>query len=327
MKLREISDFVKGEVGDGADVEINHLAKIEEAQPGDITFLSNPKYGKYLATTQASGVLVAKDIEYKELSQRKTPIFLVRVPDPYIAFLQLVEVFYPKPNSLPVGVHPTAIIPSTSKVGDGAAIGAYVVVGENASIGKNTTIWHGTVLGDNVNVGENTLIYPNVSIREQCLVGSNVIIHSGTVVGSDGFGFAPKPDETYEKIPQRGRVVIEDDVEIGSNCSIDRATVIAAQAGISGSTKLGRNCIVAGQAGIVGHLQIANKTTIAAQSGIPKSITEEGKIYFGSPALEIAEMRRIVVAQRQLPKLLTEVESLKKRLEELEIILKGESKK
>jgi UDP-3-O-[3-hydroxymyristoyl] glucosamine N-acyltransferase len=280
---------------------------------------------------------------------------LVRVSDPYIAFLQLIEVFYPKPNSLPIGVHPTAIIPSTSKVGEGVAIGAYVVVGENSSIGRNSTIWHGTVIGDNVDVGDNTLIYPNVSIREQCLVGSNVIIHSGTVVGSDGFGFAPKPDGTYDKIPQRGRVVIENDVEIGSNCSIDRATlgetrikrgakidnlimiahnvvigentVIAAQAGISGSTKLGNNCIVAGQVGIVGHLQIANKTTIAAQSGISKSITEEGKTYFGSPALEIAEMRRIVVAERQLPKLLTEIESLKKRLEELEKILKGESKK
>ena len=355
MKLREISAFVKGEIGEGADTEINHLAKIEDAQLGDITFLSNPKYAKYLATTQASAILAAKGIEYKELLLRKTPIFLVRVSDPYIAFLQLIEVFYPKPNSLPVGVHPTAIIPSTSKVGEGSAIGAYVVVGENSSIGRNTTVWHGTVIGDNVNVGDNTLIYPNVSIREQCLVGNNVIIHSGTVVGSDGFGFAPKPDGTYEKIPQRGRVVIEDDVEIGSNCSIDRATlgetrikrgakidnlimiahnvvigentVIAAQAGISGSTKLGNNCIVAGQVGVVGHLQIANKTTLAAQSGISKSITEEGKTYFGSPALEIAEMRRIVVAERHLPKLLTEIESLKKRLEELEKILKGESKK
>jgi UDP-3-O-[3-hydroxymyristoyl] glucosamine N-acyltransferase len=355
MKLREISAIVKSEIGEGADVEIYHLAKIEEAQPGDITFLSNPKYSKYLATTQASAVLVAIGLEYKELSLRKTPIILVRVSDPYIAFLLLIDVFYPKPNSLPLGVHPTAIIPSTSIVGEGAAIGAYVVVGENASIGKNTTIWHGTVIGDNVDVGDNTLIYANVSIREQCSVGNNVIIHSGTVVGSDGFGFAPKPDGTYEKIPQRGHVVIEDNVEIGSNCSIDRATlgetrikrgakidnlimiahnvvigentVIAAQAGISGSTKLGNNCIVAGQAGVIGHLQIANKTTIAAQSGISKSITEEGKTFFGSPALEIAEMRRVIVAERQLPKLLTEIESLKKRLEELEKILKGESKK
>ncbi len=346
MKLQEISTHVKGEIAEGADIEINHLAKIEEARSGDITFLSNPKYAKHIATTQASAILIAKDADFKELEQRKTPIILVRVGEPYAAFLQLIEVFYPKPKSLPAGIHTTAIISPNSKVGEGSAIGAYVVIGENCYIGKNTTIWHGTVIGDNVEIGDNTLIYPNVSIREQCSIGSNVILHSGTVIGSDGFGFAPKSDGTYDKIPQRGSVVIEDDVEIGSNCSIDRATlgetrikrgakldnliqiahnvvigentVIAAQTGIAGSTIVGNNCVFAGQVGVVGHVKIANKTTIAAQSGISKTITDEGKTYFGYPALEIGDTKRIMVSERQLPQLLKDIEVLKKRLEELE---------
>ncbi|MBU2472094.1 MAG: UDP-3-O-(3-hydroxymyristoyl)glucosamine N-acyltransferase, partial [Bacteroidetes bacterium] len=232
-----------------------------------------------------------------------------------------------------------------------ASIGAYVVIGENCSIGANTTIWHGTVISDDVEIRCDTLIYPNVSIRELSKIGNRVIIHSGTVVGSDGFGFAPKPDGTYEKIPQRGKVVIEDDVEIGSNCSIDRATlgetrikrgakldnliqiahnvvigentVIAAQTGISGSTKIGDNCILAGQVGIVGHIKIANRTTIAGQSGISKSITQEGKTYFGLIALEISEARRVMVAQRQLPELINEIQALKKRISELEQKLNG----
>lgn len=354
MKLSEIIKFLNAEANFSSDVEIKHLAKIEEASDGDITFLSNPKYNKFLITTNASAILVDKNIEYKELKERKSPIILVRVDNPYIAFLRLIDIFYPSPTPLAKGIHNTAVISPDARIGENVAIGANVFIGNRCIIGKNTQIWHNTVLFDDVIVGDNTVIYSNVTVREQCRIGKNVIIHSGTVVGSDGFGFAPKPDGTYEKIPQRGIVVIEDDVEIGSNCSIDRATlgetkicrgakldnliqiahnvivgentVIAAQTGISGSTKIGKNCVLAGQVGLVGHIMIADRTTIAAQSGISKSITEEGKTYFGYPATEISEMRRIVAANRQLPKLLIEIEELKRKIKYLEDKLSEENK-
>lgn len=354
MKLSEIIKLLNAEADLRSDIEIKHLAKIEEASEGDITFLSNPKYNKFLVTTNASAILVAKNVEYKELKDRKSPIVLVRVENPYIAFLKLIEFFYPSPAPLRKGIHDTAVISPDAKIGENVAIGANVFIGNRCTIGDNTEIWHNAVLHDDVIVGSNTVIYSNVSIREQCKIGNNVIIHSGTVIGSDGFGFAPLPDGRYEKIPQRGIVVIEDDVEIGSNCSIDRATlgetricrgakldnliqiahnvvvgentVIAAQTGISGSTKIGKNCVLAGQVGLVGHIVIADRTTIAAQSGISKSIIEEGKTYFGYPATEISEMRRIVAAKRQLPKLLLEVEELKRKIKTIEDNLKKDNK-
>lgn len=346
MTVQELARLVNGEITGGyGETEINHLAKIEEAETGDITFLSNPKYAKYLTSTKATAILISKDAEYKELASRQNPIVLIKVDNPYLSFLKLIDVFYPESKPLVKGIHQTAVIAPTATIEDGAAIGANVVIGARSIVRSNSAIWHNTVLGDDVEIGSEALIYPNVSIRERCKIGNRVIIHSGTVVGSDGFGFAPKPDGTYEKIPQRGNVVIDDDVEIGSNCSIDRATlgetrikrgskidnliqiahnvtigentVIAAQTGISGSTKIGNNCILAGQVGIVGHIQISNRTTIAAQSGISKSITQEGKTHFGTPALEISEMRRIIVSQRQLPELLKEFENLKKEVTEL----------
>lgn len=350
MKLSEILKFLNSDTNIELDLEIQHLAKIEDASQGDITFLSNPKYRKFLLSTNASAILVDKNVDYKEIEARKNPIVLVKVDNPYLAFLRLLDLFYPPPVPLAKGIHPSAVVSPDAIIGANVAIGANVFIGNRCIIGDNTQIWHNAVLFDDVTVGSNTTIYSNVTVREQCKIGSNVIIHSGTVVGSDGFGFAPKDDGTYEKIPQRGIVIIEDNVEIGSNCSIDRATlgetrickgakldnliqiahnvivgentVIAAQTGISGSTKIGKNCILAGQVGIVGHINIANRTTIAAQSGISKSINEEGKTYFGYPATEIAEMRRIVAAQRQLPGIVFEIENLKKKIAELEEKLK-----
>lgn len=345
MTLKEIAQFVNGEITSGDDIIINHLAKIEEAETGDITFLSNPKYAKYLNSTKATAILISKDAEYKEIASRQNPIVLVKVENPYMSFLKLIDVFYPEPQPLAKGIHPSAVIAPTATIENDAAIGANVVVGARAIVRSNAAIWHNAVIGDDVEIGSDVLIYPNVSIRERCKIGNRVIIHSGTVVGSDGFGFAPKPDGTYEKIPQRGNVVIEDDVEIGSNSSIDRATlgetrikrgskldnlvqiahnvtigentVIAAQTGIAGSTTVGKNCVIGGQVGVVGHIKIADKSIIAAQSGISKSLTEGGKTYFGTPAMEIGEMRRIIVSQRQLPELLKEFENLKKEIAEL----------
>jgi UDP-3-O-[3-hydroxymyristoyl] glucosamine N-acyltransferase len=345
MTVKEIAEYINAElIGDGG-VTIAHVAKIEEAGRGDVTFIANPKYFKYLESTSASAVIVEKTFDTAPFTQSENPPVFLKAKDPYTAFLLLLRLFNPPADIVPPGIHPTAIIPSGARLGADVRIGAYVVVGEGVSIGDRTAIGHGTVIGDNANIGEDTLLYPNVTVREGCIVGSRVIIHSGTVIGSDGFGFAPKGDGSYEKIPQTGIVVIEDDVEIGSNCSVDRATlgatriskgakldnliqiahnvvvgehtVIAAQSGISGSTKIGNGCIIAGQVGIVGHIEIADKVTIAAQSGIAKSITKPGATYFGYPAKEHGRALRIEGVIRQLPELYSEINELRKKVDAL----------
>jgi UDP-3-O-[3-hydroxymyristoyl] glucosamine N-acyltransferase len=343
-----LSEIVKlvGGVHEGDDIEISGVAKIEEAGSGDITFLSNLKYKKHLASTKASAILLASDIEFPELQKRLSHFAIVRVKDPYISFLHLIDIFHPPAAKPPKVIHPSAIIAKSANIGMDVSIGAHVVIGEKCFIGTGTIIHPNSTISDDVTIGNDCIIYSNVSIREQCISGNRVIIHSGTVVGSDGFGFAPKPDGSYEKIPQRGTVLIEDDVEIGANCTIDRATlgktiirhgtkldnlihiahnvvigehtVIAAQTGISGSSSIGNQCQIGGQVGLTGHISIADKTTIGAQSGVPKSITEPGKIYFGYPAREIHETWRIEGALRQLPQLLYDFRDLLKRIEDLE---------
>jgi len=350
LTLSKIGALVGGDIEGDGNMVIERLAKIDDASEGDITFLANPKYTKYLISTKASAILIARGIEYKELQQRKSRIALVRVGDPYAAFAKLIDVFHPPAAVLPPGIHPTAVIAQSAVVGKDVAIGAHAVLGEGCRIGDAAVIWHNVVLGDGAEVGERSVIYPNVTVREQCKVGKRVIIHSGTVVGSDGFGFTPRPDGTYEKIQQRGIVVIEDDVEIGANCAIDRATigetrikrgakldnliqvahnvvigentVIAAQTGISGSTKIGSGCVIAGQVGFVGHIEIADRTTIAAQSGVHKSVKEPGKTFFGYPALEHHERLRIEAALRQLPELISTVRNLQGELKKLSQALK-----
>ncbi len=346
MKLSEVAGIVHGKVEGNGDPEIERLSKIEEAGTGDITFLANPRYSKYLATTSASAVLVTRDSVFRELALRTSPVHLVRVDDPYLAFLKLIDMFHPPAEPLACGVHPTAVVAESATLGHGVAIGAHVHVGKRCKLGDNVALHPGVVLYDDVEVGSDSLLYANVTIRDRCRVGKRAIVHSGTVIGSDGFGFAPNQDGTFEKIPQRGIVVVEDDVEIGANCAIDRATigetrirkgvkldnliqvahnviisedtVIAAQTGISGSAKIGKNCVIGGQVGISGHLQVADRTTIGAQSGISKTLAEPGKTYFATPAKEIHQARRMEGALRQLPELLVEIRDLKKRLEELE---------
>ncbi len=344
MTVNDIAEQVQAEViGDGGIV-IHSTAKIEEAGEGQITFVSNLKYLKYLTTTNASAVLVSRSIPKEKLPERTSMPVLLKVDDAYTSFLQVLRVFNPPPDVIPPGIHHTAVIADNARIGDEVRIGAHVVVGENCKIGEKTIIAHGTVLGDNVQVGDGTTLYPNITVREGCIIGSRVIIHSGTVVGSDGFGFAPQKDGSYSKIPQTGKVVVEDDVEIGSNCSIDRATmgetrickgvkldnliqvahnvvigentVIAAQTGISGSTKIGKQCILAGQVGIIGHVEITDNVIIAAQSGVPKSIKKTGT-YFGYPAKEHGRALRIEAVIRQLPELLKDVEDLKRELAQL----------
>lgn len=356
MLLSELNKLVRGELT-GTEVEILGVAKIEEAGANDITFLSNLKYKKHLATTKASAILLSTNAEFTELQTRKTPISIIKVNDPYISFLHLIDLFHPPASPPAKVIHQTAIIASTATIAVDVAIGANVVIGERCIIGKGVIIHPNSTISDDVKIGDDSLIYANTAIREQCKIGERVIIHSGAVIGSDGFGFAPKPDGSYEKIPQRGNVVIEDDVEIGSNCTIDRATlgstiikrgtkldnlihvahnviigentVIAAQTGISGSSSIGNFCQIGGQVGLTGHISIADRTTIGAQSGVPKSITESGKVFFGYPAREIHETWRIEGALRQLPQLLYDFRTLQKKIEELENIissLKSENK-
>jgi UDP-3-O-[3-hydroxymyristoyl] glucosamine N-acyltransferase len=344
MKVREIASLVGGEVVGDENAEITKVAKIEEAGQGDLTFLANPKYERFLATTRASAILVSPKLDTQRIGGRE-PLTFIRVPDPYVAFLLVLKRITPVLDPFPIGVHPSAVVDATARVGSNVALGANVVVGKNAAVGNNTRVSHGCVIGDEASVGDECLLYPNVTVYHQCKIGNRVIIHSGAVIGSDGFGFAPKADGTYEKIPQLGIVVVEDDVEIGASCTIDRATmgqtalrrgvkldnlvhvahnvtigentVIAAQTGISGSTKIGKNVVIAGQVGIVGHIEIADRTVIMAQSGIPKSLPEPGKTYFGYPAKEHRRALRIEAALRSLPELVQEVQELAQKVETL----------
>jgi len=345
MNVREIASLVGGDIVGDQDAEIARVAKIEEAGSGDLTFLSNPKYEKFLATTQASAILVSAKLDI-EHHRAKSKLTFIRVADPYIAFLQVLKRLSPSIDPFPIGVHPSAVVDATARIGRNVALGANVVIGKQAVVGDNSRLLHGCVIGDGAAIGEDCLFYPNVTVYHQCRVGNRVTIHGGVVIGSDGFGFAPKPDGSYEKIPQLGIVVVGDDVEIGANCTIDRATmgqttiergvkldnlvhiahnvtigehtVIAAQTGISGSTKIGKNVVIAGQVGLVGHIEVADKSVILAQSGISKSLVDPGKTYFGYPAKEHRRAMRIEAVLRSLPELAQELQELQRKVEELQ---------
>ena len=349
MTVSEIASWLNGEVHGNGEATIARVAKIEEAGGQDLTFLANPKYARFVATTRASAILVARSFDVNSSGAPKQLAF-IKVDDPYVAFLTVLKRLTPQTDPFPAGIHPTAVIAASARLGAGVCVGAHAIIDEGATVGEATKIGHGVVIGKDAAVGSACLVYPNVVIYHQCRLGDRVTVHAGTVIGSDGFGFAPKPDGTFEKIPQLGSVVIEDDVEIGSNCSIDRATmgettirrgakldnlvqiahnvvvgentVIASQVGISGSSKVGKNVMLAGQVGLAGHLEIADRTIIMAQSGIPKSITEPGKVYFGYPAKEHGRAFRIEAVIRSLPELVQELRTLRKELDEL----KGEKR-
>ncbi len=340
MKVSEIAELIGAELEGDAELVISGIGKIEEAGPGEITFLANPKYEKYFATTKASAVIVSADF-----NGNRKDVALLKTRDPYTAFVFALRAINPPPDPLPAGIDPSAHISPSAVIADNVRIGAFACVQDGAHVESGATISHGCVIGEDVQIGENSLIYPNVTIYRGCKLGRNVTVHSGTVIGSDGFGFAPKADGTYEKIPQMGIVVIEDDVELGSNCSIDRATlgatkicrgvkidnlvqvahnvvigehtVIAAQAGISGSTKIGKHCMIGGQVGFVGHIEIADNTSVGAQSGVSKGTKVPGKTLFGYPAVEIREAKRIEGAMKMLPELVREVTALRNEVDKL----------
>jgi len=348
MTIHEIADWLGGEViGKNIDAapDIVRVAKIEEADSGSLTFLANPKYEKHLGTTRATAVLVSRKIDLKKNIDRSSLIFIC-VDDPYAAFLHVLKRLTPAIEVFSEGIHPESVISPNAVMGKNISVGPHAVIGEHAAIGDNTKIGAGCIIGNYAQIGSECILYPNAVVYHQCKIANRVIIHSGAVIGSDGFGFAPKPDGTYEKIPQLGIVVIDDDVEIGANTTIDRATmgdthihrgvkidnlvqiahnvvvgehtVIASQAGISGSTKIGKYCMLAGQVGIAGHIEIADHTIIMAQSGIHRNIEEQGKSYFGYPADEARKAQRVYAAMKMLPDMVREVTALKKKIEEID---------
>ncbi len=339
IKIQEIASLINGSIFGNDKIEIENVAKIEEAKPGELTFLYLSAYEKYFPTTKASAIIVKQNFK-----QTRDDITYIAVEAPEKAFFEIIRKYFTPEFSLS-GIDSTAFIHKDAKIGSNVAIGKNVVISAGCVVGDNTKIFHNTVIMENTQIGNNCLLHPNVSIRENCKVGNNVIIHSGTVVGSDGFGYSTDEKGVYHKIPQIGNVIIEDDVELGSNVSIDRAaigstvikrgckidnlvqiahnvvlgedTVISAQTGISGSTKIGKHCILAGQSGLVGHIELGDNVVITAQSGVSKSILKPG-YYMGSPAMEIkaqqkmqAQIRFIADYAERIKKLEDEIKSLK----------------
>jgi UDP-3-O-[3-hydroxymyristoyl] glucosamine N-acyltransferase len=340
MRLKEISEMLEGElVGDG-DVEIHGVSGIKEAHPGDITFLANPRYRSELAKTQASAVIVGRDVK----GCYGKPF--IKVDNPFYAFARVLELFAPKPKTFKPGIDPTAVLGENVSLGENVVIQSHVYLGDNVRIGSNTVIYPLVYIGDEVEIGSDTVIYPNVTIRERCKIGNGVIIHSGARIGTDGFGFA-KVSDRHHKIPQIGTVIIEDDVEIGANTTIDRATMsnratvikrgtkidnlvqiahnvvigenclITAQVGIAGSTHVGNWVTFAGQSGSVGHVKIGDNVTVAARAGVTKDIPPN-QFVSGFPAEPHTRELRVQAAIRRLPETVSQIRELEGKVADLE---------
>jgi UDP-3-O-[3-hydroxymyristoyl] glucosamine N-acyltransferase len=336
--VQQIADLLQGEIEGDNLAKVRTLAKIEEAQTGALAFLSNPKYEPYLYTTGASAVIVSDKLELK----KPVSAALIRVSDPYSSFSTLLQYYQAALLASKTGVEEPCFIGNGSEIGENHYRGAFSYIGSNCKVGANVRIFPQVYIGDNVTIGDNTTIFAGAKLYSNTIVGSNCTLHAGVVLGSDGFGFAPQPDGSYKMVPQIGNVVLEDDVSIGANTTIDCATmgstiirqgtkidnlvqiahnvevgkhtVIAAQTGISGSAKIGNHCVIAGQVGIVGHITIADKTTVGAQSGVGKTIKKTGTIIQGSPAFDYKQNLRALTVFRKLPELQREIEALRDRI-------------
>lgn len=335
---KQIAQKLKGTVEGDGDVLIWKPCRIEEVEEGGITFLANPKYTHYVYERRASAILVSRDW----VAERPVDATLIRVDNPYLCVAKVLHMFNSasKPKK---GRSLRASVSLTAKVGKGCYIGAFAVVGRHAKIGKNVQIYPQVYVGDYCEIGDNTILYPGVKIYRECRVGSNCILHGGVVVGGDGFGFAPTTDGSYNKIDQIGNVVIEDDVEIGANTCVDRATmgstiihkgvkldnlcqvahnvsigsntVMASQSGCAGSGKIGSQCVIAGQVGIVGHITVGDRVTVAAQSGVTRNVGDDS-VVLGSPAMPADKQKKIYVMQRKLEEMYADIRALKKQIEE-----------
>ncbi len=344
--LQEIADFIGGQVvGDGS-VIITGVAGIQDAREGDLTFLANPKYLPFLERTAASAVITSPEIQASSKP-------LIRTDNPSLAFTKVVSLIIPQKIAHPSGIHPAAVLGKDARLGKNVALGPNVVVGDNAVIGDRTIVYANCYIGAETVIDSDCVIYPNVTIREQISIGKRVVIYSGTVIGSYGFGFVTV-EGIHHRIPQIGTVVIEDDVEIGSNCAIDRARfdktvigrgtkldnlvhiahnvrtgkncLILGQVGISGSSKIGDNVILAGQTGLVGHIALGDNVIVMAKSGVSKSVPDNTTVW-GSPAKPEKAAKEINACVHNLPRLYKSIAELKKRIEELESRMNTDKKK
>ncbi len=333
--VQQIASILGGKIIGNPDAAIHTLTKIEEGRPGSISFLSNLKYEPYLYTTQATAVIVSDQY----IPKKAVMPALILVKDPYTAFTLLLSEYNKLTGNLKTGIEQPSFIASTARVGANLYLGAFSYIGNNCVLADNVQIYPQAYIGENVTIGRNTVIHAGVKVYAGSVIGNDCTLHAGVIIGSDGFGFAPQTDGSYQAIPQVGNVVLEDNVSIGANTVIDcatmgstilkqgvkldnliqighnveigRNTVIAAQTGVSGSTKIGENCVIGGQVGFVGHIRIADKTSIGAQSGIGKSITKPGTAVQGSPAFDYKDNLKSGVIFRKLP-------LLQKKLDELE---------
>ena len=330
----QIAGILEGEVVGNPEAEVFKLAKIEEGTEGSLTFLANPKYANFIYTTAATITIVNMDF----VPENELTTTMIKVEDAYQGFSKLLE-YYNQVKLMKSGIEQPSVISENVTYGEQLYLGSFSYIGKNVTIGKNVKIYPNCFIGDNVTIGDNCIFFAGVRIYSETIIGSNCNFHSGCVVGSDGFGFAPTEEGTFNKIPQIGNVIIEDNVEIGANTTIDRATlgttfirkgvkldnhiqvahnveigentVIAAQTGIAGSTKIGNNCMIGGQVGIAGHITIGNNVRVQAQSGIGKSISD-GEVIQGSPAFNYGEFSKSYVHFRNLPKIVADIDELKK---------------
>lgn len=335
FKAQQIAEVLGGEIIGNPETEVNQLSKIEEGTKGSLTFLANSKYENHIYSTQASIVIVNQTFEPKETLEKIT---LIKVVDAYKAFTQLLD-YYNQIKLMKSGIEQPSVISEGTTYGDDLYLGSFSYIGKNVKMGNNVKIYPNSFVGDNVTIGNNVTLFSGVKIYSETQIGNNCIFHSGTIIGSDGFGFAPQDDGTYKKVPQIGNVIIEDNVEIGSNTTIDRATlgatilrkgvkldnhiqiahnveidentVIASQTGIAGSTKIGKNCMIGGQVGIVGHITIGDNVKIQAQSGIGKSLKDNAVVQ-GTPAFNYADFSKSFIHFKNLPKIVAEINELKK---------------
>jgi UDP-3-O-[3-hydroxymyristoyl] glucosamine N-acyltransferase len=337
---KQIASFLSGEIEGNPDVSVNTLSKIEEGVTGSLTFLSNPKYTPFIYTTKASVVLVNRDF----VAEQPLQATLIRVDDAYSSLAVLLNIVS-QAKASKTGIDPKSAIAASATLGENLYVGAFTVIGENAKIGDNSKIYSQVYVGDGVRIGSDCVIYPGVKIMDDCVIGNGCILQPGAIIGADGFGFAPQNAGDYQKIPQIGNVVLEDNVEIGANTTIDRATmgstvvrkgvkldnliqvahnveigdntVIAAQTGISGSTKVGSNCMIGGQVGMAGHIHVADGAMIGAQSGLTNSVLDTSYALFGTPAMNNKKFARIFAIYKQLPEMNLEIGKLRKEIEAL----------
>jgi len=337
FKASAIAGFLKGTIEGDPEASVNDVSRIEEGRQGTLSFLANPKYEKYIYDTASSIVIVNEDFK----PARKVNATLIRVKNAYESFAALLQM-YEQSKPKKKGISKLAGVAGSATLGTDLYIGDFTVVSDGAVIGDRAQIYPQVYIGDHVKIGEGTVIHPGVRIYEGSEIGNQCVIHAGAVIGADGFGFAPGQENNYQKIPQLGKVIIEDHVEIGANTTIDRATmgatilrkgvkldnlimighnvevgentVMAGQTGISGSTKIGRNCMFGGQVGLIGHINIADGVKIAAQSGITKDIKQEGVVLQGSPAFEFGPYQRCYLLFKKLPEMRNQVLDLEKKV-------------